>query len=139
VRITTLVAAFLILVGCSGGNQARDAVQQGILDHLSEAGFNNQNMDIALTSVQFKGDKADAVVEITPKGAGKGQGMQMRYGLQQRGTRWVVVSRADAGGGHGGAPVPGAANPHGSGAMDAAPGGQKMPSPEDLPPAHKKQ
>jgi hypothetical protein len=99
-------------------------------------------MDVALTSLQFTGDKADALVEITPKGASHGQGMQMRYSLQQKGNRWVVVGRADAGGGHGGAITPGAANPHGGGAMPTVPatdGGQKMPSPDDLPPAHKKQ
>jgi hypothetical protein len=69
--------------------------------------------------------------------------MQMRYSLQQKGSRWVVVGRADPGAGHGGAIAPGAANPHGGGALPAAPatggGGQKMPSPEDLPPARKKQ
>ena len=97
-------------------------------------------MDVTETSVQFDGDKADALVEITPKGASHGQGMQMRYGLQQKSGRWVVVTRADASGAHGGAMTPGAANPHG-GAMPGAPpaSGGKMPSPEDLPPAGKKQ
>jgi hypothetical protein len=100
-------------------------------------------MDVSVTSLQFNGDKADAVVEIAPKGASHGQGMQMRYSLEQKGSRWVVVGRADTGPGHGGAIAPGAANPHGGGAMPTAPatggGGQKMPSPQDLPPAHKKQ
>jgi hypothetical protein len=143
VGIIFLVAAILALAGCHGGNQDREAVHQGILDHLAEAGFSNQNMDVAVTSLQFNGDKADALVEITPKGASHGQGMQMRYSLQQKGSRWVVVGRADTGAGHGGAIAPGAANPHGGGAMPAAPaaggGGQRMPSPEDLPPARKKQ
>jgi hypothetical protein len=142
VRITFLVAAILALAGCRGGNQDREAVHQGILDHLAEAGFSNQNMDVSVTSLQFNGDKADAVVEIAPKGASHEQGMQMRYSLQQKGSRWVVVGRADTGAGHGSAMVPGVANPHG-GAMPTAPpdgaGGQKMPSPQDLPPAHKNQ
>jgi hypothetical protein len=143
VRITFLVAAILALAGCRGGNQDREAVRQGILDHLAEAGFSNQNMDVSLASLQFNGDKADAVVQIAPKGANHEQGMQMRYSLQQKGSRWVVVGRGDAGAGHGGAIAPGAANPHGGGAMPTDPatggGGQKMPSPQDLPPAHKKQ
>lgn len=142
-RITFLVAAILALAGCRGGNQDREAVRQGILDHLAEAGFSNQNMDVSLASLQFNGDKADAVVQIAPKGANHEQGMQMRYSLQQKGSRWVVVGRGDAGAGHGGAIAPGAANPHGGGAMPTDPatggGGQKMPSPQDLPPAHKKQ
>jgi hypothetical protein len=136
------VAAILALAGCQSGNQDREAVRQGILDHLTEAGFANQNMDVSVTSLQFNGDKADTVVEITPKGASRGQGMQMRYSLQQKGSRWVVVGRADTGPGHGGGIAPGAANPHGGGAMPAPEtggGGQKMPSPQDLPPAHKKQ
>lgn len=98
-------------------------------------------MDVTEASVQFNGDKADALVEITPRGASPGQGMQMRYGLQQKSGRWVVVTRAEAGGGHGAGVAPGAANPHG-GAMPGEPpasGAQKMPSPEDLPPAGKKQ
>jgi hypothetical protein len=143
VRITFLVAAILALAGCRGGNQDREAVRQGILDHLAEAGFSNQNMDVSLASLQFNGDKADAVVQIAPKGANHEQGMQMRYSLQQKGSRWVVVGRGDTGAGHGGAIAPGAANPHGGGAMPTDPatggGGQKMPSPQDLPPAHKKQ
>ena len=142
-RIALLVTAILALAGCHGGNQDREAVHQGILDHLAEAGFSNQNMDVSVTSLQFNGDKADALVEITPKGASHGQGMQMRYALQQKGNRWLVVGRADAGGGHGGGIAPGAANPHGGGAVPTAPetggSGQKMPSPQDLPPAHKKQ
>jgi len=137
------VAAILALAGCHGGNQDREAVHQGILDHLAEAGFSSQNMDVSVTSLQFNGDKADAVVEIAPKGATHEQGMQMRYSLQQQGSRWVVVGRADTGAGHGSAMVPGVANPHGGGAMPTSPpdgaGGQKMPSPQDLPPAHKKQ
>jgi hypothetical protein len=143
VRIIFLLAAIVALAGCHGGNQDREAVHQGILDHLAEAGFSNQNMDVSVASLTFNGDKADALVEITPKGASHGQGMQMRYALQQKGSRWVVVGRADAGGGHGSAIAPGAVNPHSGGAMPTEPatgsGGQKMPSPDDLPPAHKKQ
>jgi hypothetical protein len=91
-------------------------------------------MDINETSIQFNGDKAEAVVEIAPKGANPAQGMQMHYSLQRRGSRWSVVGRPDTGVGHGGAMAPGSPNQHGS-AMPGASGGQKMPSPEDLPPA----
>jgi len=137
-----LLAAALALIGCGGANQDRQAVHQGILDHLAEAGFSNQNMDINETSIQFNGDKAEAMVQIAPKGANPSQGMQMHYSLQNKGGRWTVVGRSDTGAGHGGAIAPGSQNPHGGamlgGAMSgAAPAGagQKMPSPEDLPPA----
>jgi hypothetical protein len=139
VRTACLLAAVLAFAGCRGGNRDREAIHQGILDHLAEAGFSNQNMDVTETSIQFNGDKADALVEITPKGATHGQGMQMRYGLQQKSGRWVVVTRADTNGGHGGGVAPGAANPHGGAVPEASPAaGQKMPSPEDLPPSGKK-
>ena len=39
-------------------------------------------MDINETSIQFNGDKADALVEIAPKGANHQQAMQMHYSLQ---------------------------------------------------------
>jgi hypothetical protein len=137
--LVALVAA-LALVGCHSGNQSREAVHQGILDHLAAAGFSNQNMDISETSIQFNGDKADALVEIAPKGANHQQGMQMRYSLQQTNGRWVVVGRADGGGHGGGAVVPGSENPHGGAVpVDPSVGGQKMPSPDDLPPSGKKQ
>jgi hypothetical protein len=137
VRIALLVAA-LAFAGCRSGNQSRQAVHQGILDHLAGAGFSNQNMDISETSIQFNGDKADALVEIAPKGASPQQGMQMRYSLQHMNGRWVVVGRAD-GGGHGGAVLPGSDNPHSSATPGDPAGGGKMPSPDDLPPSGKKQ
>jgi hypothetical protein len=135
VRIALLLISVLALCGCSGGSQDKEAVHQGILDHLAEAGFANQNMDVTVTSVQFNGDKADAVVQIAAKG--QGQGMQMRYSLEHKGSRWVVVGKADSGAGHGAAMAPGVTNPHG-GAMPGADRGQKMPSPDDLPPSGKK-
>lgn len=102
-------------------------------------------MDVALTEVHFNGSQADVTASITPKGGPAGNGMSIKYHLEQRNSKWVVTGRQDAGGGapHGGmAPAGGAgagagANPHGG---MAAPGGasSKMPSPEDLPPAGKK-
>ncbi len=127
----------------------KDAVQRGIMDRLSSAGLSTQNMDVDVNNVQFHGSKAEADVEVRPKGATHGQGMQMHYGLEAQNGRWVVTSRADMQG-HGGAVTPGAANPHGgamppgmgdsgAGAMPPDHGAGKMPSPQDLPPAGKKQ
>jgi hypothetical protein len=121
-------------------DREKESIHQGIMDHLAEAGFSNKDMDVAVKSVQVDGDKADATVEVSLKGAGQGHGMQMRYGLEHKGSKWVVVTRAD-GSGHGAAAAPGAPNPHGGGAMDSMPdmsGDQKMPSLDDLPPVTKK-
>lgn len=136
-RTVIILAAIVALSGCRSANQDQDAVRQGILDHLAEAGLSNQNMDVSVTSLQLNGEKADAVVQIAAKG--QGSGMQMRYSLEHQGKRWVVVGKADPGVGHGAAGiVPGVPNPHGAtGGAFPEPvtgSGQKMPAPEDLPP-----
>ena len=128
------------LAGCNrGGGQSKDAVRLGVLDDLSgRKDLNIASMDVALNAVQFDGNKADATVTFAPKGAPAGQGMTMRYQLEQQGGRWVVVGRQDSG--HAGSVAPGAANPHGGGEATpenphtTAGGGVRMPSPEDLPP-----
>jgi len=91
-------------------------------------------MNVEVTSFQIDGNQAQATVSFSPKGGSAAQGMSMQYRLEQKGGRWAVVGRKDAG-----------ASPHGGGAMPpAAPGaenphgGGKMPSPEDLPPAGRK-
>ncbi len=116
----------------------KEAVQRGIWDRLKATGFTPETMDVDVTNVEFHGNKADAQVEIRPKGATHDTGMKMSYGLEARDGRWVVVSHADSTGGHGGAVMPGSANPH-AGPMPADGGAGKMPSPQDLPPAGGKQ
>ena len=132
----------LSFAACHSSMENKEAVQRGIMDRLSSAGLSTQNMDVDVNNVQFRGGKAEADVEVRPKGASHGQGMQMHYSLENQSGRWVVTSRADMAG-HGGPVMPGSANPHGSGAMPAMspdPGsGSRMPSPQDLPPAGKKQ
>lgn len=130
------------LAACSRGGQSKDAVRQGVVDYLSgRKDLNIASMDIDVSAVQFNGNKADATVSFAPKGAPTAQGMTMHYQLEQQGSKWVVVGRQDSG--HSGAVAPGAANPHGAGALPeghptapegAGGGGSRMPSPEDLPP-----
>jgi hypothetical protein len=153
VRIVSLFL-LLCLAACNRSGQSNDAVRQGVLDHLTQAGLNMAGMDVTLNSVQFNGNQADAAVSIAAKGSKAAQGMQMRYHLEQKDNKWVVVGRQDSGqhGAGGMAPgavnpgavnpggaMPGGASPHGGGAAGAPAGGGKMPSPEDLPPATKKQ
>ena len=130
----------LALTACNRGSQSKDAVRQAVLDHLSGVGLNLSGMNVDLTSVQFNGDHAEAAVSITAKGGPSGSGMNTVYSLEQKGGKWQVTGRKDAGGApHGGGMTPPGANPHGAGAMPSAPaGGGRMPSPEDLPPASTK-
>ena len=122
------------LAGCNRGAHDKEAIRQGVLDHLAEVQLNVASMKVEVTSVQIDGSQAQATVSFSPKGGNAAQGMSMQYRLEQKGGRWVVVGRKDAGSSpHGGGAMPpaapGAENPHGVG---------KMPSPEDLPPAGQK-
>lgn len=141
-RIIWASALIVCLSACNRGNTNKEAVRQGVIDFVASRGLNVQGMNVALTTVQFNGNHADATVEFTPKGGAPGSGMSMQYQLEQQGSKWVVTGRRDMGAPHGGngAAVPGqmpADNPHG--AMGApAGGGSAMPSPQDLPPVKKK-
>jgi hypothetical protein len=121
------------LAGCNRGVQNKDAVRQGVLDHLAQVQLNVASMNVEVTSVEFNGNQAEATVSFSPKGGNAAQGMSLRYQLERKDGRWVVMGRKDAG-----------QSPHGGGMPPAAPGmenphgGGKMPSPEDLPPAGQK-
>ncbi len=113
------------------------------MEYLQSKGFDvPKAMTVSLKKVDRTGDdQADATVSITPTGGSEAQGMSMKYHLEQKGGKWVVVGRAE-GTQHGGGAMPpaapGAENPHGGGmGASPAPGSSKMPSPEELPPAKK--
>ncbi len=132
----------LCLIGCNRGSQDKEAVRQGVLDHLKSRGMNLPQMDVTVTSVQFNGNNADATVSFAPRGANAGQGMSMQYRLERQGSKWVVVGRQDVGGApHGGTPpAPGGAAPStesapGAPAAQNPHGGAQMPPPESLPPS----
>jgi len=143
VRISAVLFLIVSLAACNGAKKNNDAVRQGVVDYLTSKGFDiPKAMTVTVTNVEMKGDQADASVSITPTGGAPSQGMNMKYHLEQKGDKWAVVGRQDAGGSpHGAGAVPAApagSEPHGGGAVPApAPGASKMPSPEDLPPAKK--
>jgi hypothetical protein len=129
----------LSLAACHRGSEDKDAVRQGIIDHLTAVGMNLPGMTVEVKSVQFNGTHADAVVSITPKGGPAGAGMSMPYKLEQKDGKWVVTGTTP----HPGATVPAGDNPHGGGGMPPAGAnphgaGGGMPSPDDLPPVKKK-
>jgi hypothetical protein len=135
-RLASALSLILCLASCNSGKQDSEAVRQGVIDHLAKAGLNVAGMDVIMRSVQIHGSQADAAVTVTAKGGNAAQGMQMTYRMEQKDGKWLVVGRADAGQhgsaneGKGSMAPPPAASPHGGGSM---------PSPEDLPPATKKQ
>lgn len=101
-----LLAAACFLLACGKDIQSKEAVRQGIIEHLSlRSGLDLASMDIQVVSAQFRENEADAVVDFRPKGStDPASGMQMRYTLERKGNRWVVKSKTEAGPGpHGGA------------------------------------
>jgi hypothetical protein len=107
----------LFFWGCNRGMETKEAVRQGVVDHLSaRKQFNVSGMQIEVLSVDFRGNEVGATVAFRPKGGG--EGMQMSYTLERQGNRWVVKSSPTAGGG----------NPHGSMGMPESPAGAELPA-----------
>jgi hypothetical protein len=96
------------LVACSRGIQSEAAVKQGVLDYLSSRpDLNISSMQVDVTSVAFRQNEADATVSFRPKGGGAESGMQMRYTLENKGSKWVVKGKGGgAGASHGMSPNP---------------------------------
>jgi len=136
-KILCVTAILLCAAACNHSIENKEAVRQGVIDHLVAVGMPGMNVEV--TSVQFNGKQADVTVSITAKGMDPSQGMSMPYRLEQQGGKWIVQPRENSGQSpHGGGVMPGVANPHGAGTEE--PGGgsaAKMPSPADLPPAGK--
>ncbi len=127
-RYIPLVFAGLLLTGCSRGIQNEAAVRQGIIDYLStKSGLNVSSIQVAVASVSFRQNEADAVVSFRPKGGGPGSGIEMRYTLERKGNRWVVKGRGA--GAHGQMP----AGQMGAGQPPAQVGGHEGLA---LPPGH---
>jgi hypothetical protein len=127
------VGAMMLVCGCSHDINNKEAVRQGIIDHLNsrkaQTGLDLSLMDVQVTSVAFTKNEAIATVSFQPKNSSGG--MSMNYVLQRRGNRWVVISAAGTGGNNphtGMGPGPGGGNPHG--------GAMGMPTTQQLPPGH---
>ena len=104
-----------VVTGCNRASESKEAIRESVISYVS-AKANVGSMDVDVTSISFKGNEADATVSFRPKGAGPSAGLQMQYTLEQKGGKWVVKDKAQAGGSpHGAMPSGGQpANPHGS-------------------------
>ncbi len=135
VRNACLLLMLVVLAGCNRGIENKEAVRQGVVDYLSgRTNLNISSMTVDVTSVVFRNDEAEAVVRFAAKGSNDpSQGMEMRYTLEKKGSRWVVKHRADSG-----------KNPHGGSGMNphGGAGEMSMPMPgagaggSQLPPGH---
>lgn len=123
-----IVYAGLLAGGCGGPANTPEAVRRAILDHLaSRPDLDLKGIQVDVATVSFREEQADALVSFRPR-SGEGEPFQMRYTLERKGGRWVVKSKAQAGGmphGAAGALPPGHPDVGGSAAETATPKGQK--------------
>jgi hypothetical protein len=93
-RVCGALVLAVLLVSCNNGMRTREAVERDIRKSVGRRGdLNMNNLDVTVNSVNFHGNKADAVVGFMPKGGLISQGMTMRYTLEQRGNEWVIINR----------------------------------------------
>jgi hypothetical protein len=114
--LATLVLVICALTGCNRASQSKEAIRAGVIDYVATK-VNVGAMDVDVTSIDFKGNEADATVAFRAKGADPASGLQMRYTLEQKSGKWVVKDKAQAGGSpHGAAMTPGreTVSPHGN-------------------------
>ena len=92
-----LVAAVL-LTSCANGLQKKEKVEQAILTRLqTRSGLDLNSLDVTTTSVSFDRNRAYATVAFHPKGVERvNSGMVMKYTLEARDGKWIVVNVSDS-------------------------------------------
>ncbi|HLH05556.1 MAG TPA: hypothetical protein VKX25_22500 [Bryobacteraceae bacterium] len=110
--------AILVLAACGDRLNSREKVQEAIMQRLEQSsGLNLKSLDVTTTSVTFDKNLAYATVAFHPKNdPSVNSGMSMKYTLEKRNGKWVVVGVADS---------------QGHGLAGRPPAGA-----EDLPPGH---
>ena len=120
-----LLLVALTLGGCKKNIQSKEAVHQGVMQHLTgRSDLDLSSMDVEVSSVVFRDSEADATVAFRAKGSNDpGAGMSLKYTLERKGNQWVVKGKAGAAG-----------TPHGA-AGDLPPGHPPMGAapPSDKP------
>ncbi len=120
-KVFAILLAVALTAGCRRATETTEAVRQGVIEAVSGR-VNLSSLDVNVTSVNFKGKQAEAMVEFRPKGGAPGSGIQMKYDLENQSGKWVVKKRSDAAGG-----------PHGAkpGASEMPPGHPPMNPPKE--------
>lgn len=83
----------LLLAGCGPNIKSKEKVQQAILQRLqTRSGLDLASLEVTTTSVSFDKNLAYATVAFHPKGESNiNSGMTMKYTLEDRDGKWVVV------------------------------------------------
>ena len=100
--------AVVYVWACGPGIHTEEKVQQAIMERLeTHSGLDVNGLDVNTTAVSFEKNMAYATVSIHPKSDPSIQSMVMKYTLEDRDGKWVVVNVADSQGhgmiGHGSA------------------------------------
>jgi hypothetical protein len=90
--------AFVSVTACRNSLQSKEKVQEAIVERLhTHSGLDLNSMSLTTTDVSFDKDKAFATVAFHPNGeTALNGGMTMKYTLEARGGKWVVVGVADS-------------------------------------------
>lgn len=98
-RPVYFLCAALFVVACNRAPESNEAIHQGVMEHLKQAGTLDLNsLDVTVTDVKYEGNQATAQVAFKPK-ASPESGMSMSYKLERRGDKWLVMGK---GAGHAG-------------------------------------
>ena len=114
------VLSAALLASCGNGMKSKEKVEAAIIERLqSKTGLNVSDLDVNTTAVTFDKNMAYATVAIHPKGdTTVSHGMAMKYTLEDRDGKWIVVKLNSPGG------TPGLGSPmeHGSSGDPLPPG-----------------
>ena len=93
-----LLATAAVLTSCGNSIRNKDKVQQAIVNRLqTRSGLDLNSLDVTTTAVSFDKNMAYATVAFHPKGdPNVNSGMVMKYTLEARDGKWVVVNVADS-------------------------------------------
>lgn len=103
---TVLVVLSAALSGCRNSDRSKDKVEAAIEQRLqSQTGLDLKTLDVTTTDVTFEKNLAYATVAFHPKDDPRvNSSMLMKYTLEDRDGRWVVIKVGDSDGhamGHG--------------------------------------
>ena len=97
-RVAALLCGMSLLAACGQDIRSKEKVQEAILNRLqTHSGLDLKALDVATTSVSFDRNMAYATVAFHPKGdSSLNGGMVMKYTLENRNGKWVVVRVGDS-------------------------------------------
>ncbi|MGA8030208.1 MAG: hypothetical protein WB992_23950 [Bryobacteraceae bacterium] len=97
-RSAPILIAAVLLAGWGKDIKSKEKVQEAILTRLqTRSGLDLKSLDVTTTSVSFDKKMAYATVAFHPKGDPRvNSGMVMKYTLEDREGKWVVVKVGDS-------------------------------------------